>query len=98
MPPQYKDKESLALIREKLWEKAKANRITLADVQDRTEFSYSQVYRLLRGKNNFSFSHFIAICKAIGVQPRDILTFDISLPEYPPVRRQRKGNSKGQSK
>jgi transcriptional regulator with XRE-family HTH domain len=94
MPAQYKDKDSLALIREKLWEKAKAKRITLADVQDRTEFSYSQVYRLLRGKNNFSYSHFIAICKALGVQPRDIFNFDITLPEYPPVRKERKKSAR----
>ncbi|WPU95757.1 helix-turn-helix transcriptional regulator [Mucilaginibacter sabulilitoris] len=93
MPAQYKDKESLALIREKLWERAKSSGITLADVQDRTNFSYSQVYRLLRGKNNFSFSHFIAVCKALEVQPLDILNFEISLPKYPPVRRVRKQNS-----
>ncbi|WP_432328125.1 helix-turn-helix domain-containing protein [Mucilaginibacter sp. P25] len=95
MPAQYKDKEALALIREKLWEKAKANRITLADVEDRTEFSYSQVYRILRGKNNFSYSHLIAICKALGIQPRDIFDFDILLPDYPPVRKDRKKNLEG---
>jgi DNA-binding Xre family transcriptional regulator len=90
MPRQYIDKESLALIREKLWDRAQAKGITLEDIEDRTTFSYSQVHRIIRGKNNVSISHFVAVCRALEIQPRDIFSFDIEIPDYLPVRKKRK--------
>jgi len=94
MPAQYIDKESLAKIREKLWAASQNRNITLEDIQDRTEFSYSQVYRIVRGKNNISVSHIIAVCKALELQPSEIFDFEITIPKYPALRRQLKSKSK----
>jgi DNA-binding Xre family transcriptional regulator len=90
MPGQYIDRESLTIIRKKLWDMAKANAITLEDIEDRTGFSYSQVYRIVRGKNNVSISHIIAVCKALEVQPREIFDFEIIIPDHFPLRKHRK--------
>lgn len=91
MTKQYIDKEYLSIIRTKLWDVANEKRITLEDIQDRTGFSYSQVYRIVRGQNNISVSGFIAVCKALEIQPSEVLNFEIKLPRYPPLRRHRKG-------
>jgi len=91
MTKQYIDKEYLSIIRTKLWDVANEKRITLEDIQDRTGFSYSQVYRIVRGQNNISVSGFIAVCKALEIQPSEVLNFEIKLPHYPPLRRHRKG-------
>jgi len=90
MAEQFIDKESLKVIREKLWAIAQNKSITLEDIQDRTGFSYSQVYRVLRGKNNTSISHLIEICRALEIQPKSIFDFEIEIPKYPPLRRDRK--------
>lgn len=90
MRSQYVDKESLALIRERLWRRAQATQITLEDIQDRTGFSYSQVYRIVRDGNNISVSHLIAVCGALEIQPREIFDFDIIIPDHRPLRRYRK--------
>lgn len=90
MPNQYVDKESLKLIRERLWEISQSTGITLEDIQDRTEFSYSQVYRIVRGKNNVSLSHFIAVCKALEIQPREFFNFDVEIPSHLPIRKELK--------
>jgi len=84
---QFIDKTSLKLIRMKLWEISKEKGIALEDIQDRTGFSYSQVYRIIRGKNNMSVSGLIAVCKALEVQPTDIFTFKIDIPKHPATRK-----------
>jgi DNA-binding Xre family transcriptional regulator len=90
MPGQYIDREALGIIRKKMWEIAQAKGITLEDIEDRTNFSYSQVYRIVRGKNNVSISHIIAVCKALEIQPRDIFDFEIVIPDHFPLRKHRK--------
>ncbi len=90
MVEQFIDKELLIIIREKLWSIAKEKKITLEDIQDRTGFSYSQVYRIVRGKNNISVSGLYAVFKALEIQPQDVLDFKIVIPEYLPLRKKRK--------
>jgi len=87
MAEQFIDKKSLESIRNRLWEISKEKKIALEDVQDRTGFSYSQVYRIIRGKNNISVSGLIAVCKALEVQPSDVFNFNIQIPKYPPTRK-----------
>ncbi|RYE52524.1 MAG: XRE family transcriptional regulator [Sphingobacteriales bacterium] len=90
MPEQYIDSHSLTLIREKLWNTATQKKITLEDIQDRTGFSYSQVYRIVRGKNNISVSVLLGVCKALEIQPAELFNFKLLLPKYPPLRKDRK--------
>lgn len=90
MPAQHIDKDSMKTIREKLWARSKQTGITLEDIQDRTEFSYSQVYRIIRGEGNVSISVFIEVCKALEIQPREIFDFIVTIPSYPPTRKQLK--------
>ncbi|WP_437922403.1 helix-turn-helix domain-containing protein [Sphingobacterium sp. LRF_L2] len=90
MAEQYIDKKTLQLIRERLWSISNSTGITLEDIQDRTGFSYSQVYRIVRGSNNMSVSGLIAVCKALEVQPADILDLKIEIPKYLPLRKNRK--------
>ncbi|WP_310147090.1 helix-turn-helix domain-containing protein [Pedobacter africanus] len=59
--------------------------------RDRTGFSYSQVYRIVRGTNNISVSGLVAVCKALEVQPSEVFDFTVAIPKYPPVRKARKG-------
>lgn len=91
MAEQYIDIPSLTLIRERLWAISNEKKITLEDIQDRTGFSYSQVYRIVRGTNNISVSGFIAVCMALEVQPGEVMNFKIQIPKYPSVRKQMKG-------
>lgn len=91
MAEQYIDRASLRLIRERLWEICNAKKITLEDIQDRTGFSYSQVYRIVRGTNNISVSGLIAVIKALEIQPQEVFSFKIEIPKYTPLRRERKG-------
>lgn len=93
MAGQFIDEESLQLIRKKIWDICKEKQITLEDIEDRTGFSYSQVYRIIRGKNNFSISGLIAVCRALEVQPKELFDFDICIPNYLPTRKMRKSNS-----
>ena len=93
MSGQFIDKESLELIRTRLWQISNTKKITLEDIQDRTEFSYSQVYRIIRGKNNISISGLIAVCKALEIQPKELFKFELNFPKYPPLRKERKGSS-----
>jgi len=90
MAEQFIDQESLHLIRERLWEISNAKKITLEDIQDRTEFSYSQVYRIVRGKNNISVSGLIAVCRALEIQPNEIFNFKLNIPKYSPLRKELK--------
>jgi DNA-binding Xre family transcriptional regulator len=90
MAEQYIDRQTLHLIRHNLWQIAKEKEITLEDIQDRTGFSYSQVYRIIRGTNNISVSGLIAVCKALEVQPREIFNFNLEFPKHLPSRRNRK--------
>jgi transcriptional regulator with XRE-family HTH domain len=94
MPPQYIDNESLKKVREKLWAISQSTGITLEDIQDRTEFSYSQVYRIVRGKNNVSVSHLIAVCKALEIQPAIVFDFTIEIPKFHGLRKDLKSKSK----
>jgi transcriptional regulator with XRE-family HTH domain len=87
MPPQYIDRDSLSKIREKLWAASQNKGITLEDIQDRTNFSYSQVYRIVRGKNNISVSHIMAVCKALEIQPTEAFDFELEIPNHSPVRK-----------
>jgi DNA-binding Xre family transcriptional regulator len=87
MIEQYIDNPSLKKIRKNLWSIAKEKHIVLEDIQDRTKFSYSQVYRIVRGTNSMSVSGFIAVCKALEVQPAEVLNFKIKIPNYPPTRK-----------
>lgn len=93
MAEQFIDKETLVLVRERLWQISNAKKITLEDIQDRTEFSYSQVYRIVRGKNNISLSGLIAVCKALEIQPNEIFNFKLKIPKHSPLRKELKGNS-----
>lgn len=91
MAEQYIDVASLNILRERLWTISNEKKITLEDIQDRTGFSYSQVYRIVRGTNNMSVSGFIAVCMALEVQPVEVLNFKVQIPKYPAVRKLRKG-------
>jgi DNA-binding Xre family transcriptional regulator len=90
MPQQYIDKYSLSIIRNKLWSTANAKGITLEDVQDRTGFSYSQVYRILRGGNNTSVSNVLKVCAALEMQPSEVFDFKLEIPKFPALRKDRK--------
>ena len=90
MAEQYIDKENLELVRDRLWSISKDKGITLEDIEDRTGFSYSQVYRIVRGKNNMSISGLIAVCKALEVQPSDVFNFSVEMPKHLPLRKDRK--------
>jgi len=87
MGHQFIDKESLKSIRARLWQISNQKKIGLEDIQDRTGFSYSQVYRIVRGKNNISVSGLIAVCKALEIQPLEIFDFQIDIPKYSPTRK-----------
>ncbi len=94
MPKQYIDVESLQKIRATLWAISQATGITLEDIQDRTDFSYSQVYRIVRGKNNVSVSHIIAVCQALEIQPSVIFNFEVAIPKHSQLRKELKAKSK----
>jgi len=91
MAEQYIDKENLKHIRAKLWDICKSKEITLEDVQGRTGFSYSQVYRIVRGTQNMSVSGLIAVCKALEIQPVEVLNFKLEIPKHLSLRKDRKG-------
>lgn len=86
---QYIDPESLSLFRQTFWEKCKASGITLEDLAERTDLSYIQIFRIVRGKNNTSLSNVMAVIKAAEFQPFEIFTFNIEIPDYPPLRKYR---------
>lgn len=90
MAEQYIDKENLKLVRDRLWSISNEKGITLEDIEDRTGFSYSQVYRIIRGGNNMSVSGLIAVCKALEIQPSEVFNFNIEIPKHLPLRRDRK--------
>ncbi|WP_164112250.1 MULTISPECIES: helix-turn-helix domain-containing protein [Sphingobacterium] len=90
MAEQYIDKGNLKLVRERLWSISNEKGITLEDIEDRTGFSYSQVYRIIRGGNNMSVSGLIAVCKALEIQPSEVFNFNIEIPKHLPLRRDRK--------
>lgn len=90
MAGQYIDKETLKIIRDILWSISKTKGITLEDIQDRTGFSYSQVYRIVRGSNNISVSGLIAVCKALEIQPSEVFNFEVRIPKHLPLRKDRK--------
>ncbi|MGJ1285122.1 helix-turn-helix domain-containing protein [Sphingobacterium spiritivorum] len=90
MAEQYIDRETLRVIRHNLWKIAKAKEITLEDIEDRTGFSYSQVYRIMRGDNNMSVSGLVAICRALEIQPAHIFDFKLHIPSHLPTRKNRK--------
>lgn len=87
MGEQFIDKKSLETIREILWDICNEKKIALEDIQDRTGFSYSQVYRIVRGKNNMSVSGLIAVCKALEIQPTEVFNFKIQIPKHRPTRK-----------
>lgn len=90
MAEQYIDKENLKLVRERLWSISKKKGITLEDIEDRTGFSYSQVYRIVRGNNNMSVSGLIAVCMALEIQLSEVFNFEIVIPKHHPLRKDRK--------
>lgn len=93
MATQYIDKKSSKMVRENLWQISNKKKITLEDIEDRTGFSYSQVYRIVRGVNNISVSGLVAVCKALEVQPSEVFNFTVSISKYPPVRKERGNGS-----
>lgn len=93
MPQQYIDRDSLKKIRDTLSTISQSSGITLEDIQDRTDFSYSQVYRIVRGKNNVSVSHIISVCKALEIQPSVVFNFPIEIPKHFPLRKDLKSKS-----
>jgi transcriptional regulator with XRE-family HTH domain len=95
MPKQYIDTESLEKIRATLWAESQISGITLEDIQDRTGFSYSQVYRIVRGTNNVSVSHIVAVCKALEIQLTKVFNFEIEIPKHSPLRKELKAKPKG---
>lgn len=92
MPQQYIDLHSLKIIRDKLWAAANTKGITLEDIQDRTGFSYSQVYRIVRGTNNTSISNLLKVCTALEMQPSELFDFPLDIPKFSPLRKERKGH------
>ncbi|MGJ1432508.1 helix-turn-helix domain-containing protein [Sphingobacterium spiritivorum] len=90
MAEQYIDREILKMIRDNLWKIANEKKITLEDIQDRTGFSYSQVYRIVRGNNNISLSGLMAVCRALEIQPVQLFDFQLDIPPYLPIRKNRK--------
>ena len=87
MAVQFIDKESLKKIRTVLWATSNDKKITLEDIVDRTGFSYSQVYRIVRGKNNMSVSGLIAVCIALEIQPISVFNFEVTIPKQAPTRK-----------
>lgn len=88
-PKQYIDPKALSTFREVFWRKCKERKITLEDLMDRTGLSYIQIYRIVRGTKNTSFSNVIAVIRAAGFQPGEILGFELEIPQYPPLRSER---------
>jgi DNA-binding Xre family transcriptional regulator len=76
MAEQYIDRASLKIIRDKLWAVSQEKGITLEEIEERTAFSYSQVYRVVRGVNNISVSHLLAVCRALEIKPAELFHFD----------------------
>lgn len=85
---QYIDPEAMQKFRESFWKKCKEKGIVLEDLADRTGIEYAQIYRIVRGTRNTSFSNVIAVIRAAEFQPDDILNFEIEIPKYPPLRNQ----------
>lgn len=85
---QYFDSEAMPKFRESFWKKCKEKGIVLEDLADRTGIDYAQIYRIVRGTRNTSFSNIIAVIRAAELQPADILNFEIEIPKYPPLRNQ----------
>ncbi|MCR8560421.1 helix-turn-helix domain-containing protein [Mucilaginibacter sp. BJC16-A38] len=54
---------------------------------DRTGFSYSQVYRIVRGKNNMSVSGLIAVCIALEIQPISVFNYEVIIPKHSSTRK-----------
>jgi transcriptional regulator with XRE-family HTH domain len=87
MGEQFIDRASLAAIRSKLWHAAKEKQITLEDIQDRTGFSYSQVYRIVRGENKISVSTLITLRLTSEIHPKAALDIAVEIPEHQPSRK-----------
>lgn len=77
---QYIDPEAMQKLRESFWKKCKEKGIVLEDLADRTGIEYAQIYRIVRGSRNTSFSNVIAVFRAAEFQPGDILNFEIEIP------------------
>src|SRR5690606_18956887 len=88
-PKQYIDPKALSTFREVFWKKCKERKITLEDLMDRTGLSYIQIYRIVRGTKNTSFSNVIAVIRAAGFQQAEILVFELDIPQDPPLRSER---------
>lgn len=85
---QYFDPEAMSKFRDNFWKKCKEKGIVLEDLADRTGLDYAQIYRIVRGGKNTSFSNIIAVIRAAEFQPNEILNFEIEIPKYPPLRNQ----------
>jgi len=88
-PKQYIDVELLMLFRSVFWEKCKEMGITLEDLAERTGLSYIQIYRIVRGTKNTSLSNVFAVIRAAELQPSEIFNFEINIPDYLPLRKDR---------
>ena len=90
MTSQYRDQEFIKKVCEKIIEIRKRKVIVQEDLVDRTGFGIKQIGNIERGVSNTSISNIAAIAKALGVHPKELLDFDFDIPDYPPLRKDRK--------
>ncbi|MEZ2334720.1 helix-turn-helix domain-containing protein [Mucilaginibacter sp. RCC_168] len=91
MAEKYRNQEFIDQITKRIEEIRIEKGIVQEDIVDRTGFTLKQVWLMLSGKSNFAISNLEAIAKALEVQPKELLDFDIKFTKYPPTRKERKG-------
>ncbi|AFD05339.1 helix-turn-helix domain-containing protein [Solitalea canadensis] len=90
MSEQYRDQEFIDNIRKRIREIREIKGIVQEDIVDRTGFNIAQIGRIERGISNTSISNIAAIARALEVHPRELLDFEFEIPNYPPLRKDRK--------
>jgi transcriptional regulator with XRE-family HTH domain len=91
MAKQYRSQDFIDQIVKRIDKIRLEKGIVQEDIVERTGFTQKQVWLMLSGKSNFAISHLEAIAKALQVQPKELLDFELSLTDYPPTRKERKG-------
>jgi transcriptional regulator with XRE-family HTH domain len=91
MGSQYRDQNFIGQVCKRIVEIRKEKGIVQEDLVERTGFDIRQIGNIERGISNTSISNLAAIAKALGVHPKELLDFDFELPNYPPLRKDRKG-------
>jgi transcriptional regulator with XRE-family HTH domain len=69
----FKDEELLILIGNKIREARLAKNISQESLANESEFDYSQISRMERGKVNFSISHLSKVAAALEINPKELL-------------------------